>query len=146
MSWGSSCTGRKVVRKIVVQIQRTHARLGKPLQEVENHRWCQVFDYPPPLTFSKEIWFYIVNINFSFLLITDNKYPRLSDCIAGLPEPGLSLHYTVTKNTPAVSKFNGDWKEDPIPFCILEELYTRYLHHYEEGVTHYAVKSSCCDL
>ena len=94
-----------------------------------------------PSVVSGAFWFHLLYLTdyyvlkkITSVLLTENKYPRTSDCIGGLPQPGLSLHYTLTNKSPAVSKYTGNWPQDPIPFAILDELHNRYLVDYPEGL------------
>jgi hypothetical protein len=71
------------------------------------------------------------------LLLTGNIYPRRSDSIGGLPEPGGSLAYTWrdSDHEGHVSTLKG--KDDllfgALPFALLDELYHRFLANFETG-------------
>jgi hypothetical protein len=39
----------------------------------------------------------------------------------------------MVKGSPGVAKYTGNLMQDPIPFELLEEIFSRYLFRYEEG-------------
>lgn len=65
---------------------------------------------------------------------TENQYPRHSDTIGGLPPPATTMCYTIKADAAAIAKYSGNLKADPIPFALLDELFQRYLSHYETGI------------
>ena len=68
-----------------------------------------------------------------FGCLAENQYTRHSDTVGGLPEPASTLCYTIKSDTPVIAKYNGTLKADPISFALLDELFLRYLSHYETG-------------
>ena len=65
-------------------------------------------------------------------------YPRKSDSIGGLPEPGGSLAYTWRDGDHqahvATLKGQDDILFGPLPYALLEELHSRFLVKFETGM------------
>ena len=65
--------------------------------------------------------------------MTENEYPRLSNCIGGLPMPGTILCYSMKGDFPEIKKYTGQCQQDPLPYALMEELHIRYLSHFPQG-------------